>query len=244
MGIEFTQLFFPQRTVSMNDIIAEGIGTLIGVVAWWVWGGRLLLWYDGWRRVQEPATFAERVAWAYLAVVFMYGVLPLDLTISAVEIFHKWREGKLVLIPFSGLPSEPGLAIYNVTMDILMWLPPAFLWRIAGQRGSLKVWGMTTGFAVLLEILQLFVYSRVTDVTEVITAGIGAAVGLLLGGRYVARMRPDRVMTKNSARSEIPEILLPLGLALLWSAGLMPCSVIPSISGPMAPSCMNVWIHS
>ncbi|MDP3221141.1 MAG: VanZ family protein, partial [Deltaproteobacteria bacterium] len=35
VGIEFTQLFFPQRTVSQNDILAETLGGLIGVLVWW-----------------------------------------------------------------------------------------------------------------------------------------------------------------------------------------------------------------
>jgi glycopeptide antibiotics resistance protein len=42
MGIEFTQLFFPQRTVSQNDILAETLGGFIGVGAWWWLGPRLL----------------------------------------------------------------------------------------------------------------------------------------------------------------------------------------------------------
>lgn len=33
-AIEFTQIFFPQPTVSQNDIIAESLGGLLGVVLW------------------------------------------------------------------------------------------------------------------------------------------------------------------------------------------------------------------
>jgi glycopeptide antibiotics resistance protein len=220
VGIEFTQIFFPPRTVSLNDIIAESIGTVIGVVGWWTFGGRLSRWYVDWRSIKESATFAERLAWTYVAAIFIYGVLPLDLTISAVEIFHKWREGKLILIPFAGLPPEPSLALFNVTMDALMWAPPAFFWRISGKRSSLKVWGMTMGGAALLEVLQLFVYSRVTDVTEVITAALGGAVGVLLGANYVAGVWPGDEMKRSTATSDISKTLLPLVLALLWVFGL------------------------
>ncbi|HYP69190.1 MAG TPA: VanZ family protein [Thiobacillaceae bacterium] len=220
VGIEFTQIFFPPRTVSLNDIIAECIGTVIGVVGWWVLGGKLSRWYVDWRSIKEPATFAERLAWAYVAAVFIYGVLPLDLTISAVEIFHKWREGKLNLIPFATLPSEPSLAIYALTMDALMWAPPAFFWQISGKRSSLRAWAMTIGGAALLEVLQLFVYSRVTDVTEVITAALGGAVGVLLGAKYVSGLRPSKEMKRTAATSDIFKTLLPLALALLWMFGL------------------------
>ena len=220
VGIEFTQIFFPPRTVSLNDIIAESIGTVIGIVGWWTFGGRLSRWYVDWRSIKESATFAERLAWTYVAAIFIYGVLPLDLTISAVEIFHKWREGKLILIPFAGLPPEPSLALFNVTMDALMWAPPAFLWRISGKRSSLKVWGMTMGGAALLEVLQLFVYSRVTSVTEVIMAAVGGAMGVFLGVNYVAGVRPGDEMKRSTATSDISKTLLPLVLALLWVFGL------------------------
>ena len=220
VGIEFTQIFFPPRTVSINDIIAESMGTVIGIVGWWAFGARLSRWYVDWRRIKEPATFAERLAWAYVAAVYIYGVLPLDLTISAVEIFHKWREGKLILIPFAGLPPEPSLALFNVTMDALMWAPPAFFWQISGKRSSLRVWVMTIGGATLLEVLQLFVYSRVTDVTEVITAALGGAAGVLLGAKYVASLRPGVEIKGTTATSDIIKTLLPLALALSWMIGL------------------------
>jgi len=42
VGIEFTQLFFPQRTVSQNDVFAETLGGLLGVAAWLLWGRAFL----------------------------------------------------------------------------------------------------------------------------------------------------------------------------------------------------------
>ena len=220
VGIEFTQIFFPPRTVSLNDIVAECIGTVIGVAAWWVFGGKFARWYADWRNVREPSSFAERLAWVYVAVVFVYGVLPLDLTISVVEIFHKWREGKLNLIPFAALPAEPSLALYDLTMDVLMWVPLGFLWRISGVRSSMRTWGMTIGAASLLEFLQLFVYSRVTDVTEVITATLGGAVGVLLAVKFGAGMRQGREMQSANTTSEVARVMLPLAFALAWTCGL------------------------
>ena len=104
VGIEFTQLFFPQRTVSQNDILAETLGGLIGVLVWWGTGRRFVDWLQSWQHTHSRAALAERLAWVYLAGVLVYNVLPLDLTISLVEVFHKWREGKVNLIPFGRLP--------------------------------------------------------------------------------------------------------------------------------------------
>lgn len=217
LGIEFTQLFFPQRTVSQNDIAAETLGAVIGIVAWWSVGGRFLGWYESWLEVREPAALSERLALGYLAFVFAYNVLPLDLTISAVEVFHKWREGKLILIPFSGLPADPAHALYEVVTDALIWLPPAFLWRFRGGRTTARAWWLGFAAALVLEVLQLFVYSRVSDVTDLLTAALGAWIGAMLGARLGRRSVASQVRMRSTAFG----MLLPLILALGWVLFLM-----------------------
>ncbi|HKQ18217.1 MAG TPA: VanZ family protein, partial [Candidatus Eisenbacteria bacterium] len=50
--IEFTQVYFPQRTVSVNDIVAEGIGATLGVLLWWVLGDRAARWLRRWQETR------------------------------------------------------------------------------------------------------------------------------------------------------------------------------------------------
>ena len=209
VGIEFTQLFFPQRTVSQNDIFAETLGSFIGVLAWWGGGGRFIDWLQSWQQTHARAALAERLAWVYLAGVLAYNVLPLDLTISLIEIFHKWRDGKVNLIPFGRLPADPAYALYEVATDALVWTPLALLWRVNGIRNGWRVWGMTLGTAVVLEVMQLFVYSRVSDITDLFTAAAGAALGAWVGGRLAVRVAPASQMPAWSA-------WLPLVMAAGW----------------------------
>lgn len=210
VGIEFTQLFFPQRTVSQNDVFAEMLGGLLGVATWLLWGRAFLDWLQAWRETHVRAALAERLAWVYLAGVVVYNVLPLDLTLSAVELFHKWREGRVVLVPFAGLPAVPADALYEIATDVLIWAPLALLWRQDGTRSALRVWGMTLATAALLEGMQLFVYSRVSDVTDILTGALGAAIGSLAGG-WLSR--------RESRRSTLPTLGgagLPFALAGAW----------------------------
>lgn len=216
VGIEFTQLFFPQRTVSQNDIAAETLGALIGAACWWGFGARLLAWHDGWLREREPAALAERAAWVYLAVLVGYGLLPLDLTISVVELYHKWQEGKLILIPFAGLPADPVHALFELATDVLLWLPLAWLLHARPGRDSVKVWRMAFLAAAGLEFMQLFVYSRVSDVTDLFTAALGAALGAWLGRRQFGARR---VATRGHDAAS--PVWLRLALALAWILVLM-----------------------
>jgi len=214
LGIEFTQLFFPQRTVSQNDILAESLGGLIGVLAWWGTGSRFVDWLRSWQQIHARAALAERLAWVYLAGVLVYNVLPLDLTISLVEIFHKWRDGKVNLIPFGRLPDDAVYALYEVATDALIWIPLALLWRLDGTRSAWRVWGMTMATAVGLEAMQLFVYSRISDVTDLFTAAGGATLGVWIGGRLTARVSPGD-------QSPSWSLWLPLVLAAGWTAALL-----------------------
>jgi len=179
-GIEFAQIFFPPRTVSQNDILAETIGAGIGGLAWWWRGPWLWRTVRAWAGQGREAPLAERFLWVYLAVLFGYSLLPLDLTLSPVEIFHKWRAGRVVLVPFSFGFRTPVEMAYGLATDALIWFPAGFLWTISGRMRPLRAVLWTVAAAALLEFLQLFVYSRVSDSTDVIMAAAGGAAGAVL----------------------------------------------------------------
>ncbi len=212
LAIEFTQLFFPARTVSLNDIIAEASGAVIGVAAWWLTGSRFTAWLSGWSFSMSATGTAQRFLYAYLFVLFGYNVLPLDLTISPVEVFHKWREGKIILIPFSAPFPSVAQQAYDLLTDVAIWIPAAFLWRAGGRRTTGTVVTLVVTSAVVLELLQLFVYSRITDLTDIVTAGIGGVIGGLLGSIAVRSRHPDHGSTSDRRSWRAP---------WLWTAGLL-----------------------
>lgn len=182
IAIEFTQLFFPPRTVSQNDLLAEAIGAVLGVLAWWGTGPRVARWAGDWLAGRGDRSLARRLLYLYLAGLFAYNLLPLDLTISPVELFHKWQEGRVLLLPFSALPGEPALAVYELLSDVAIWVPVGLLWVMNGG-SRLHGWRNSLLAALALEFLQLWVYSRVSDVTDVFTAALGAWIGVTVGAR-------------------------------------------------------------
>jgi len=180
IGIEFAQLFFPPRTVSQNDILAEGIGSTIGIIVWWWKGSAFIEWINHWRALHGRANIALRLLWVYLFLLFGYSLLPLDLTISPVEIYHKWREGKVILLPFGFHVKDGAQLAYNLLTDIALWIPVSFLWVLSDKKSRLQAWAWAVATASLLEGLQLLVYSRVTDITDILTAMMGAGLGVWL----------------------------------------------------------------
>jgi len=103
VGTEFTQLWFPRRTVSLNDIFAESAGACIGMACWWGFGSRATAWlrrlFSGYTAMSDWRISLLRL---YVVGLLIYMMMPMDFVISPEELRHKFQRGGVVLIPFSG----------------------------------------------------------------------------------------------------------------------------------------------
>lgn len=216
-AIEFTQLFFPQRTVSVNDIVAESLGGVLGVWLWWQTGARFSWWLGSLRMVRGIAGVAERLLVVYLLLLVGYNLLPLDLTLSPVELYHKWAEGRIWLVPFGAPYDNSAHMMYALLSDVAIWIPAALLWKMAYRQPGSVMWIYVVAAAATIELLQLFVYSRVTDSTDIITAAIGGLIGLAL--------MPKR-QTRNGTTHEVKASAAAFGMPMLWLAVIVWLGVI------------------
>jgi glycopeptide antibiotics resistance protein len=212
VAIEYLQTFFPPRQVSPSDIFAETTGGILGVLLWLAAGKRLTGWADA---VVAPAAKANRfrpLLQLYVAGIFIYGLLPLDLTLSATEVFRKWRDGRVVLVPFSFDQGGIALTAYNVLSDLGMWIPVGFLWRLGTSTRSAAIIAGITAIAAALEFLKLFVESRITDSNHVVLAVLGGGVGLMLAHVFRQPGAPkDAAPARDSAFG-----LLWIALSVIW----------------------------
>lgn len=194
-GVEFTQQFFPPRNVSLSDIQAQALGAVAGLMGQHIWGEPVSRWLTGWWQHERSTDRLVRVLKLYLVVLAAFNLLPLDLTISPVEIYHKWSEGRIVLIPFAGLRGSLADRVYECFTDMAVWMPIGVLLSLSGRGRTLQVALIGMLLAAALESLQLFVYSRWTDITDIVLAGVGSFLGAALA-------RPLRVPSPSRQRSE------------------------------------------
>lgn len=219
LSIEFIQLYFPQRTVSINDIIAESLGAFAGISLYLLFGERFkhFLFSAALMRGQTSVFFYLLLG--YSALFFLYQILPLDLTLSPIELYKKWQDGRIVLLPFSAYKGSMAEIAYAVVSDIVLWLPVALLWLLHNpQQSLLAFYSRILLLAAVLEFCQLFVYSRVTDVSDVLCALLA---GLL--SHYMLRLRrwhkdqslqnAERIPDNNRLKRSV----LWLGAVLLYS---------------------------
>jgi len=186
IAVEFAQQFFPPRTVSWNDIAVETAGGIAGVVAWLVAGRRVARWVRRLSAVTTVCDLARRLLPAYLVGLLIVELMPFDLVLNGAEFEAKYSEGKVLLVPFAG-PCDSSAAA-KWALNVIAFVPMGLLSVLAGKRSRLSSdqpnWpGVALAGPVLVELLQLFVYSRAFDATDILTGMAGVCGGWLLGRR-------------------------------------------------------------
>jgi VanZ family protein len=178
--LEFLQLFFPPRTVSLNDILVECLGVVLGAVAWLMAGPRFTGWLRQLRDRKGVPELAAQVFPAYVGLLLVIFLMPFDLVFSREEIATKFQEGRIELIPFGALASGGLEPLFKLLLNFLAFVPVGALLGIMPRRlrkNRLQV--VTVGLAVPVSIrlLQLFVYTRNFDVTNLLTGMVACWLG-------------------------------------------------------------------
>lgn len=177
---EFGQLFVPARNASLDDVAAQGCGALLGTVLWLLLGqqatdwGRLLL------SPSESLRLERRLFPTYVAILLLVHVVPLNLTLSPVEVYRKYKAGLIQLVPFS-LPWQNPYAylqnriltvLYFTILGVLLSGFPLLRSARPGQTLRALFWSFLLAGCVLVP--KLFVVSRSFDVTDLLLGGLCA----------------------------------------------------------------------
>ncbi|WP_295880063.1 VanZ family protein [uncultured Thiohalocapsa sp.] len=224
VAVEFTQIFFAPRTVSLNDLLAETIGAAIGVSVWL---------FGRWRVVRLGLALARggraSVVAALVLFALAYGLLslfPFDFVVSGDELAerlasgnHAWLLGRcgnwLRCLAFS-LAEVLAVAPAGLLLALLY---PRWPW--------VRFLLLGLGAGLVLELLQLLLVSGKAQGLSVLLRGAG-----MLLGAFVARLLTTRLDTAAAAwllRRALPWLAVPYLAALTalsgwWSGPWLPVS--------------------
>jgi VanZ family protein len=183
VSVEFTQIFFPQRTVSLNDIIAECTGSLIGVV--------LAARYSDWFKlllnaiIGNPRRLALRLLESYLLAYLAFSLFPYDILVSGIELEQKIRSHDWGWL-LAGETNEPFLVALKSFSEIILTLPfGLFLGYRSGRRSATYAQAIFIGLLLgaLIEVAQFFTSTGVAQGLSAITRSAGVCCGLALWNR-------------------------------------------------------------
>jgi VanZ family protein len=216
-AVEFGQLFVPERTTSLSDIIAQTLGASIGAGIWFAVGGYVTryvrgLWAD---HLQDEQ--ALKILGGYAVVYAIYQLLPFDVTIRPAAVYHKFTGGMATFIPFG---DRAGLTAYLILSQAAVMVPIGYAVVLLRRGGRHAVAAGAVGgmlFAAALECLQLFILRRYSSSTDVVMGGLGAAAGAWLATLFGPASRPALTRTAFwASRGGI----IKWAMLLAWLGGL------------------------
>jgi VanZ family protein len=215
VAVKYAQLFFPPRTVSLNYILAQSLGAVIGVAAFILCGPSLA-------RLRRALSGNGTRAMIGLGVLytggyFLFSFFPFDVVLSASDL----RERAAVL---------PGL--------LLAWPTTATQWPLllsaAYVAETLPIGGLlalarpswslprVAGVGAVLMTGQIAVQTMLLDATPTLAALVLRSVGVALGGvlaRHLAHA--DAARWRLRLARAVPWLALPYGLGALYVKGLL-----------------------
>lgn len=218
LGVEFSQQFFPPRTVSLNDLIAELLGAAGGIILWQMAGKRLT-------RLGVEVAVGGANALRALMVLYALGYLmislfPYDFLMSASEISEKLTHAADSLSFWSAFCASRSLCLIKFMAEAAAVAPLGALFGkcLAKPRNGLfPALFLGALLGITIETLQFFLASGVTEGISVLTRAVGVAAGLVLFNfaaeanfsRFRGYMRPAVLLL-------LPVYLLGLALLSGW----------------------------
>lgn len=161
-----------------------------------------------WSRAAD--TTAERLGLATLAYVM------------ATTLVITMAPFRFASHPVHGLSLE--WTTFDLIMNVVMFVPLGFLYRVTRPRGSTRAWWMAIAvggtLSAFIETAQLFEETRYSSLLDVLTNTAGAAVGSLLFSRLSHRLRVG-ASAVSALALELPLMgVVYLLVPLLWLTGL------------------------
>lgn len=187
--VEFAQLYFPPRVSSINDIAAQGIGGATGAGVWLLRGQRLTalarrLWSDFGSRSTVHLLLA-----LYLFILLIVQTLPFDFTLSPVEIYRKYKIGRIQLLPFAAYGIGSFELVKKYLWNVALFAPVGLLLAHLPSRASRNgviAFGLGVTTAAAIEFAQLLAFSRFFDASDILTGSASVLAAWFVSRHYSA----------------------------------------------------------
>lgn len=177
ISVEFCQQFFPPRTVSLNDLLAESIGTVTGIVIWLVYGWRIVNASRGTWRGRDGL---DNFLWIYLLAYLFHALFPFDFVTSFAELNNIF----LKKIAWTSLDSKGGVFYFGWSLiQIVLSVPVGFFLFRWFKRHYINLrWVVLLAFCLglVIESIQIFLVSGYFSGIAVLTRFIGIVAGFKL----------------------------------------------------------------
>jgi glycopeptide antibiotics resistance protein len=233
-SIEFTQLFFPPRVTSLNDVVAETAGGTIGALMWLLLGQQLTQWArrDEWGL--GGGVFPVELLPCCLLALTLIQLLPLHLSIEPGELYRKYKGGHVRIASFIPWPGAAAVA-FRELQNIFLFLPIGVLLSGLNPRrwGQWTHWSWVLGVALLLvgaiKFIQFFELFSNSYLSDVILYALAILLGWALG--VTARMFSTSRGTPAYRGARRPRRELVIAALMAWLVAVAFLNWYPEAQG-------------
>jgi VanZ family protein len=183
IAVEFVQLFFPPRTVSLNDLIAEALGTVIGILGWQFFGAYFSDLYQ--HLLRGSLLSAKAAIIFYLLIYVALSLFPFDFVTSVAELNAKLASSNdAVFLSLDTCVAEPMRCGVKLLAEMLVLLPLGLLFCYLPYLQHRITVTVLVGFflGLVIEVIQVFLLSGSGQGISVLTRMIGMGAGAFLFG--------------------------------------------------------------
>ncbi|HYE37870.1 VanZ family protein [Methylocaldum sp.] len=214
VAVEFTQIFFEPRTVSLNDLLAETLGSAGGIALFSLGRWRIAGLLDALTEGGRPSVFAAIIVYVLLYVLL--SLFPYDFVISAQELDWKLSSGNWGWLIAGDCTNWLRCAARQISEPIII-APLGILIALAAPNLSYRrIFTAGAVLSLVLEVFQLALASGVSQGLSVLWRGAGLVAGAAIG-RTLRRHGP--LPLAWIVRSVTPLAALPYILSLTALSG-------------------------
>jgi hypothetical protein len=174
LTVKYAQLFFPPRTVTLNYIVAQSIGVVLGV----------FLFHFARRHIHRRILDMYRrgdglivVLGGYSILLTAYFLMPFDLALSPDDLLNRLESLTIGIVPGAG--HDPAYRAVLVLADMAAAVPVGMFLAVTGRDMTFRA-QLARGIAVILPVavLSLFILSITPYLIFLFSRTAGVAIGV------------------------------------------------------------------
>jgi hypothetical protein len=210
LAVKYAQLFVPPRTVTLNYIVAQSIGVVLGIVLFH------LLHRHVYRKVLEAWRRGDGlviVLGGYSILLLAYFLMPFDLALSPDDLLERLESLPIGIIPGAG--HNPAYRAFLVLADMAATVPAGMFLAVTG-RGMTFQAQLTRGIAVILPVTVLGLF--ILSITPYLVFLISRTAGVALGVWFMDSLKGKDLWKRHYRYAQYVPVAFPAYIGLLGLA--------------------------
>jgi VanZ family protein len=214
LAIKYLQLFFPPRTVTLNYILAQSAGAMLGCAGFVVW--QLRVWPSANRH--DPVAMLMLALRLYFAALAVFLLMPLDFALNAADLAGQIERLPDTVFALPGADHSLGLRVPLLMVAAAAFVPVGVMLtfvRAGGRhvrRSILSVTAIGLALTTGVFLLSMLVLSASPAMASILYRTGGIVGGAAIIG-WLSRQDPGRL--REALRRSIPWLILPYLATLL-----------------------------